>query len=914
MVATGHRRLGVVLLAVGGVLVLLAAGAVLLRPEGTAGGGPAPLPGGSILLVTLDTTRADHLGCYGAAGDVTPAIDALARRGVVFVRAQSTSPITLPAHASLLTGLYPFRHGVRNNGMFALPRDTATLATLLGARGYRTGAFVSASVLTRRYGLDRGFEVYGDDLSKGSQAQRSMVPARRGEVTVAEAVAWLEGLPADAPFFCWVHLYDPHAPYDPPEAFRRRFPTNPYRGEIAYADAMVSRLVEAIERLGRGGATAIAVVGDHGEALGEHGEQTHALLLHQATLHVPFVLAAPGLPAGASVAAPVSGIDLLPTLLEVVGAPAAPGVDGRSALALLRGGRPDPDERALYAETLLPRYQYGWSTLRAVLRGRWELVSGARDELFDLRRDPRELADLADREGERVRGLREDLAALAGADTEGDAGAALDLTRAEAEMLRSLGYLGGSRPQRAAPADPRDLIGAHVHLERARALAAAARWEEAEREVDAMLALDQDNTAALAQRAQLRLRLRRPAEARADLERALAVDPEDAGNYRALAQLELVSGAPARALELARAGAAKRGAFESLRVVEAAALAALGRLDEARSLVDERLAERPDDGELLVARASLHLAAGETAAAERALARAVAVDAIDLGARLALAGVLADGGRVPEAAAVLEGYLRIDPANPDVLLRLGLLWSAEPARARTYLEEAARLDPGSAAALSALGACEIRLGDHEQAVVSLERALALSPGDREARNNLGIALTLRGRLDEAERTLRALLAEAPGFAQARNNLALCLLYQKRPAEAEREARAALAAAPGLADAKLTLASILAERGAWPEAARLLAGLHAESPANGEVTARLGLALAAQGERRRALPLLREAAAAFADNADVVGALARCEEEAGDRDAARRLWERLAQMTPPGSAREEALAAIRRLGA
>jgi len=230
MVMTERNRVGVVLLGIGGVVLVLALGAALLRPGRAGRGAAAPLRGGSILLVTLDTTRADHLGCYGAGGDVTPAIDALARRGVVFARAQSSSPITLPAHASLLTGQYPFRHGVRNNGMFALPDDTATLATLLRERGYRTAAFVSASVLTRRYGLARGFEVYGDDLSKGSQAQRYMVPSRRGEVTVAEAIAWLESIPAGSPFLCWVHLYDPHAPYDPPEAYRQRFPTNPYRG------------------------------------------------------------------------------------------------------------------------------------------------------------------------------------------------------------------------------------------------------------------------------------------------------------------------------------------------------------------------------------------------------------------------------------------------------------------------------------------------------------------------------------------------------------------------------------------------------------------------------------------------------------------------------------------------------------
>ena len=907
-----RRRLGVVLLGTGSVLLVLAIGAALRRGDRRGPDTHLHLPGGSVLLITLDTTRADHLGCYGAAADASPEIDALARRGVVFARAQSVSPITLPAHASLLTGQYPFRHGVRNNGMFALPDSAVPLAVVLAERGYRTAAFVSASVLARRYGLARGFEVYSDDLSKGSQAQRSMVPSRRGEVTVAEAVAWLEAQPPGVPFFCWVHLYDPHAPYDPPEAFRSRFPTNPYRGEIAYADAMVGRLLAALDRLGVTGSTAVAVIGDHGEALGEHGEQTHALLLHQATLHVPWVLAAPGLPQGATVSSPVSGVDLMPTLLELVDVPPPRvPVDGTSLLPLLAGGGGDPAGRPLYAETLLPWYQYGWSPLRSILRGRWELVAGAREELFDLRRDPRELADLRSREGERLRGLRDDLASLAGADREPAARATLALSRSEAEMLRSLGYLGSTHGRRSQPADARDLIGAHVHLERARALAGAARWEDSERELDAMLAADPENVAALAQRAQVRLRLRRPAAARADLTRALDLDPEDAGTYRALAQLELAGGEAGKALELARAGAGKRGAFESLNVIQASALAALGRRDEAISLLDERLAVHPDDPDLLLARASFHVAAGEAAPAQALLERAVAVDALHLGARLALAGVLQDRGAVEPAAAVLEAFLRIDPANPDVLLRLGSVRLEQPERARPYLEEAVRLEPGNAAALALLGACQIRLGDSQQAVVSLERSLALGPGERETRNNLGIALTLCGRLGDAERTLRSVLAENPGFAKARNNLALCLLYQKRLAEAEREARAALAAEPGLLDARLTLASVLAERADWGEAERVLTDLRRSAPENDEVAARLGIVLTEAGKCLQALELLRAVEARYRDNLEVLRARARCEQGCGEAASARRAWERVAQLAPAGALREEALAALRR---
>src|SRR5439155_12699307 len=273
-----------------------------------------------ILLITLDTTRADHLGAYGDRRAQTPRLDQLARDGVLFERAIAAAPITLPAHASLLTGIYPFTHGVRNNGSFSLRPAVPTLTTVLHERGYVTAAFVSAFVLDRRYGLAQGFDTYNDRFVR-TDARGEL--ERRGDETARAAGEWLNRVGRDErPLFLWVHLYDPHDPYDPPPPFREAFAGRPYDGEIAFADQAVGAIFDQYARLGRRVPPIVAVVGDHGESLGEHEEETHAMFVYESTLRVPLILSWPGhLPAGRRVPAVVRGIDLAPTLLDLAGQP-----------------------------------------------------------------------------------------------------------------------------------------------------------------------------------------------------------------------------------------------------------------------------------------------------------------------------------------------------------------------------------------------------------------------------------------------------------------------------------------------------------------------------------------------------------------------------------------------------------------
>ena len=402
-------------------IVILAAGVAAAR--GTM---LRPRPTG-LVLVTLDTTRADRLPAYGFGGVATPAIDGLAARGAVFDVVVSVAPLTLPAHTSLFTGLYPPHHGVRDNTDRGLDPAHATLATILHDRGFHTAAFVGAIVLGADRGLARGFDVYDDGRAPGLPPPRR----RPGREVVNHARAWIDRLD-DTPFFLWVHLYDVHAPQALPVDFRRASGDR-YEGGIAYVDDQIGRLLDALGRRDRLANTVIVVAGDHGESLGEHGEKEHGIFLYESTLRVPLVVCAPGV-AARRVAGVTSLVDLFPTVLRLLGLTVPAAGDGVSLVPALSGGR--VPERAVYAESLYATH-FGWGPLRMVRDGRFKFIDAPKPELYDLARDPNEGHNLADEHIATAVALRRELLGMTA-----DVSAHSDTARLPVERLQALEALG----------------------------------------------------------------------------------------------------------------------------------------------------------------------------------------------------------------------------------------------------------------------------------------------------------------------------------------------------------------------------------------------------------------------------------------------------------------------------------------
>lgn len=442
---TLQRAFGVVL----AIAAAAAAAPGMQRDPPEVGGTAAPV---NVLLVSFDTTRADVLGCYGNPRAASPRIDALAREGLRFAWAFSPVPLTLPSHATLFTGLNPPAHRVHHNADYALSQGALTLAEILSAEGYATSAEIGSVVLLPRFGLDQGFEVYG----QGTMSLESGRPPQRRAEDVADAV--IARLRPGRPFFAFVHFYDPHHPLEPPDEFAARFADDLYLGEIAYADHQLGRILDHLQEQSLLDQTLVIVTSDHGEGRGDHGEVSHGILLHDATQRVPLVLSHPRLPVGQTSNRLATLADILPTVLDFLGLPLPARSDGSSLLG------PAPADAAAYLETLEPYLGFDWSPLHGLRTLEWKLVQGTRTRLFDMLADPGEEQDVAADHPELVALLRQRLGQRRNTDEHALARTTIALSDEELAVLGGLGYLAPLTDEPAAPdstlPDPYDHIGA----------------------------------------------------------------------------------------------------------------------------------------------------------------------------------------------------------------------------------------------------------------------------------------------------------------------------------------------------------------------------------------------------------------------------------------------------------------------
>jgi choline-sulfatase len=415
----------------------------------------------NVLLITLDTTRADHLSCYGPRGAKTPNLDGLAARGVRFAHATAQVPLTLPSHACIMTGAYPPVHGLRDMGGFTLAKSHPTIASIAQAAGFETAAFVGSRILSKHFGISNGFVTYDDDMS--SQPEEDLpgnYPERRASVVTDHAIEWLKQN-SQRRFFLWVHYYDPHAPYDPPQPYKQTYARDLYSGEIAYMDEQVGRLLDWIDQAGLNSRTLILAIGDHGESLGEHGEMTHGVFLYDSTTHVPLIMAGPDVPAGKVISDQVRSIDVMPTVTEFLHLSPGAEVQGVSLWPLIREGRRVRSNYA-YLETLYPRTYMGWSELRAMRTDAWKLIVAPHPELYNLETDPQETNNLVVRRPAEASQLQKKVWEVAGEQNKREKVMSSSVDPQTRQELESLGYVGAGTPREIqlgtqAP-DPKDRV------------------------------------------------------------------------------------------------------------------------------------------------------------------------------------------------------------------------------------------------------------------------------------------------------------------------------------------------------------------------------------------------------------------------------------------------------------------------
>ena len=604
------------------VLFLLAGGSL-------AAGPPRP----DVLIISVDTLRPDALG-WVAGRNPTPAIDALAREGVRFPAAVSPAPLTLPAHVSMLTGLLPRRHGVRDNGQ-VLGTSLPTLAETLRARGYATAAFVSGYPLRAPSGLDRGFDHYDDALPAGNDVWLE----RPAPDTTNAALAWLRSRvvkPGRSPFFMLLHYYDAHDPYTPPARLVAAGPRGGYDGEVRFVDESVGALRQGLRELGLARDLVTILLGDHGESLGEHGEETHGFFVYDATVVVPLIFHFPGRLKDASSALPARLVDVAPTVLDLLGFEGLPSIDGISLAPALRGRRQELPPA--YVESQQPWLGYGWAPLSALRADGFKLITAPRPELYDLRADPGERADLIDRRPEVAARLSAAMRRVEGA---APAAAPALPDPSTAESLRALGYAGGGAAAPVPPsstaglADPKDRLAQKAALAEAEARLLRHEPARALLKLDSVLAAEPDNPLALLRSSAALVELDRPREAIPRLKRLLSRNPDHAEARYQLADA------------LTRVGDRRRAVVEWQETL---------RLQPRRAVAWSNL------GAVLAQ-------IGRVADAEVALARAHALEpansdvAANLGAvRYDLAARAAREGRLEEARGHLSEAIAVDPS------------------------------------------------------------------------------------------------------------------------------------------------------------------------------------------------------------------------------------------------------------
>ena len=650
-------------------------------------------PRPNVLLITVDTVRADHVGCYGYKNIQTPTIDALARDGILYEHAIAQVPLTWPSHTAIMTGTYPFQNGVQDFTGQPLDPKFQTLAQALKRNGYATGAVVSSFVLDRTWGLARGFDFYDDAFSAKQFETRDLgLVERRAAESVDHAVKWLKRANSAKPFFLWLHLYDPHSPYDPPAPFAVQYKSHPYDGEIAYADAQLGRLISWLKASGRYQKTLIIFVSDHGESLGEHGEREHGFFLYDATTRVPLIVKLPGsLGRGIRMAAPAETVDIGPSVLGELGIRDNIGKQFQGESLPLSSNSGDSD-RAAYSETFYPFSSFGWSPLHSLQSQRYEYIEAPTPELYDLQADPGEKRNIAGSQTAVAAVMKQALSArMAKKNVEASSAgsSAQQLTPDAIEKLRALGYMAFKSPVSAAAlnsglSDPKDKIWEFNSILEAADDFQAAKFADGVSLLRQVQEKDPEMYLVPFMLGEAQTRQEQWAEAKVSLERSLKLNPT----------------------------------FDQAMTALARADHGLAQDDEARKWLNEAIKANPQNY-----RAWYEL------------------------------GWIEAGSNPQAAQSAFAKSVEIQPNFGPGHRELGMLeYQQKQYRdGAANLEKAVQLGAKDAKVLNNLGICYDQTGRPAKALASLQQAVELDPQLAPAHLNLGFAYQKSGRTADAQR-------------------------------------------------------------------------------------------------------------------------------------------------------------------
>lgn len=721
---------------------------------------PIPLPAdapSNIVLITLDTTRADRIGCYGHLAAKTPTLDALASEGARFSRAFSSAPLTFPSHASLFSGVHPPVHGCRVNATDAIADAIPLMTDALRARGYATAAFVSAFVLHRRFGLNRGFDSYDDGLNLsndlGSHGER------RGDLTCNAAIKWLSNR-KPGPFFMWLHLFDPHEPYSAPPPFNEM--SDAYDGEIAYTDSQIARVIDALSRVEHWDNSLVVIVGDHGESLMEHGEPTHGLFLHDSTLRVPFILHWPGrVPKGRVIDAPVELVDIFPTVADFIGMAPLERWSGRSLRPTWEADDSWSD-RQIYSETQYPWRSYGWAPMTSLVRGNWRYVESPIRELYDREADPGETVNLASKRPDLADEFRELLVQMMSQFVSYETTAIVSDATSRG-MLESLGYVGASSAATEPTGrerDPKLMLETYLRYVTGQKILASGRINEALPILESVVKDSPESDELYVSLGSSYLAMGRPADAERALAMSLRTRADDPYKLWMLGeslqrQDKLVAALKCftRTAELLPEMAEAHRSIAMVHWKRRDFAAAYEPFRRYANLKPQAAAGWIDLGNVC---ASL----GRIEEAISAYQKSLVIDPANLMARQAYIQALMGSGRKLEAITAMKGALAANPGENS--MKTPLVWMAATTEGvdQATLAECVKLgetqaqaNPSDARTLDALAAVYAAVGRFEDALVTARQALSAAEamGDKDLSAKIGF----RAKLYEVRRPFRS---------------------------------------------------------------------------------------------------------------------------------------------------------------